>query len=80
MSNITAQDFKDWLNQPETVLFMEYITILRNDNNNFVHTALSKNEKEEAALFNAGMVQLDEVLKEVSKTIISDLKEQEGEE
>lgn len=79
MSNITAQDFKDWLQQPETVLFMEYVDTLRFDNDKLTHDALKKNALEQAALFNAGMTQLKEVLKVVPETIIDDLEENENE-
>jgi hypothetical protein len=79
MSDTTAQDFRDWLGFPETILFMEYIRLLRDDNDKGVHAALGKNEKEEAAFFNAGMIQLTEIMDVLPNTIIDDLKEKEKE-
>lgn len=78
VSNITSQDFKDWLNQPETVLFMEYVERYGKDKDNEVHKCLDNNDNERAAYFNAGMLTAQHVLG-LPEYIISDLKEQEGE-
>lgn len=78
MSNITPQDFNDWLNQPETVLFMEYVERYREDKDLEVHKCLDKNDSERAAYFNAGMLTAQHFLG-LSEYIISDLEKQ-GEE
>lgn len=78
MSNITPQDFWDWLNQPETVLFMEYVERYREDKDSEVHKCLDKNDNERAAYFNAGMLTAQHFLG-LSEYIIGDLKEEQGE-
>ena len=57
-----------------TQYFMDLVRELKDGEDKMVHLHLEKNEKDEAGLANAGMTQLDEVLK-----IPEIMKEQEGE-
>lgn len=71
------EELKAWGDSRVTKEFMERINLLMQDADNMVHLALEKNEKEEAALHNAGMRSYREVL-DIPEIIKEDLKEEHG--
>jgi hypothetical protein len=79
MSDITAEDFQGWLRLPETLLYMEYVKTLRDDNDNEVHKYLTGNDPGQAAFHNAGMAQLTEILEVMPGLIVDNLKKDKNE-
>jgi hypothetical protein len=74
-SGITVEDIKEWRDLEVTCLFFEYVKVHLEDDDNRVHGSLENNLKDEAALFNAGMSRLHDVM-EIPERMIEDLKEE----
>lgn len=61
-SGITPADIEDWESLEITRMFFEDVRLILEDADIQVHRSLELNQKEEAALFNAGMTQVQEIL------------------
>ena len=75
MPELTLEDLDDWEHLEITRLFFEYVKVLLEDADNHVHSCLEENKKEEAALFNAGMVQIKEIM-DIPERMKDDIKEE----
>jgi hypothetical protein len=77
MPDISAQDFKDWLNHPCTIIFMDKVELFSKDKDKEVHKFLLNNELDQAAHANAEMTQLNVIIKTAPEIIIEELEEEE---
>jgi hypothetical protein len=59
---IIKQEVLDWVGEPMTIEFFERVKLHIVDADANVHRALEEVQYEQAALHNAGMVQLEEVM------------------
>ena len=74
-SGITPEDIKDWETLEVTRLFFSYVNVHLEDADRLVHTCLGQNQKDEAALHNAGMVQIQEIIA-IPESMKEDLEEE----
>lgn len=79
MSDYTKEDIQDWIRQEITRDFLGRIKALRDYSAEQVHKHLSRNEVNEAMMFNSGMLQLDDVL-DVVRILIGEKKEEMDED
>jgi hypothetical protein len=74
MADIVPEDVTDWLGHPVTKEFMNRVKDIYNNNDKSVHKCLKNPHAiQEAALYNAAMDALEEVL-DGPQTMIEDLK------
>ena len=73
---LTPDDIKSWQKLEVTKLFFTYLDVHIQDADSQVHLLLEGNEKEQAALANAGKTQLEEVV-DIPNRMVEDMKEEE---
>ena len=59
---ISNNDIREWLDLEVTKEFFERVQVLIEDSDRMIHKHLESNQLQEAAYFNAGKTQLEEVL------------------
>lgn len=76
MPEFTVNDVRAWLDDPITQEFFGLVKLQMDDADKCTHKCLEENQLQEAALHNAGMAKLKDVL-ELPELLIQNIKEQD---
>ena len=77
MSGLSVEDIRDWKESEVTIEFFKLVHELLEDSDRQVHKYLEQGDLNQSAYYNAGMVQLEEVL-DIPEIMKHNLKGEEG--